>query len=123
MSEETKKEWKVGDELAVCRGREYQIHAITKISRTGRLTLGDDLYVLNPNLTVRGLDTWSIVNHSAYEVTDKIRADIAREKKLKVVYRIFRDVSPSCFENDELDQIVVLCKNALERQQETCSQK
>jgi hypothetical protein len=35
MSEQ-KKEWKVGDELAIHRDNQYEIYKIRKISKTGR---------------------------------------------------------------------------------------
>jgi len=120
MSEQ-KKEWKVGDELAVCRDGEYEIYKIKKISKTGRMTLGTDradYYVVNPDLTIRGLDMWSRVERDAYIVTDDIRKQVTRRDKIHKVSRIFR-TEPACiFTDEELDQILALHDKALGRVKE-----
>jgi hypothetical protein len=123
MIEETKKEWKVGDELAVCIDTEYEIHKITKISKTGRMTLGNDRYIADSNLVLRGLGSWSRVHHKAHEVTDEIRAEASRSKKISKVSLIFRTKPASMFNDDELDQIITAYNNALGRQILECSQK
>lgn len=117
MSEQ-KKEWKVGDELAVCRDGEYEIYKIKKISKTGRMALGTDradYYVVNSDLTIRGLDMWSRVERDAYIVTDDIRKKVERQDKVFHVSRIFRASPASIFTNEELDQIIALCTKARER--------
>ena len=117
MSEQ-KKEWKVGDELAICHGRRYRIYEITKISKTGRITLGNDAYVLNPDLRVRGLENWSHIHSSAYPVTDEIRQETARAKKIQTVISLFRDVMPvHGFTDEELDQIIAIKGAAKQREE------
>jgi hypothetical protein len=118
MMSEQKKEWKVGDELAICRDGEYEIYKIKKISKTGRMTLGTgraDYYVVNPDLTIRGLDMWSRVERDAYIVTDDIRKKVERQDKVFHLSRIFRSTPTSIFTNEELDQIIALYIKAKER--------
>ena len=111
MMSEQKKEWKVGDELAIPRDNQYEIYKIRKISKTGRLTIGSehtDYYVVNPDLTIRGLDMWSRIHHHAYVITDDIRKKVERQDKVFHVSRIFRTEPASIFTNEELDQILAL---------------
>jgi hypothetical protein len=118
MMSEQKKEWKVGDELAVCRDGEYEIYKIKKISKTGRMTLGTDradYYVVNPDLTIRGLDMWSRVERDAYVITDDIRKNVERQDKVFHVSHIFRTQSASIFTTEELDQILALYTKAKAR--------
>ena len=119
MSEQ-KKEWKVGDELAVHYGGRkgnYSIYEITKITKTGRITLGKDAYVLEPDLRIRGLSTWNYIHPSAYPVTDKIRQEIARNGKEVKVIRIFKDLHPSILTDEELDQIIAINEAANQREE------
>jgi hypothetical protein len=120
MMSEQKKEWKVGDELAIHhggRGGNYTIHKITKISKTGRITLGDDLYILNSNLRIRGLDAWSQTHSSAYPVTDTIRHGMERCRKETKVARIRRDLHQSLLTDEELDQIIAINQAANQREE------
>lgn len=68
----------VGDELALhsSYGRTYSIYTVTRISPSGRITLGDGRLVLDPDLRVRGRGTWSNTAHSAERVTPEIRNSI-----------------------------------------------
>ena len=48
---------KVGDELAfVWRAGRIEIHAVEKVSKTGRITVNQ--FVLNPDLSIRGPFSW-----------------------------------------------------------------
>ena len=118
MSEQ-KKEWKVGDELAICRGRggNYSIYEITKISKTGRITLGNDCYVLNPDLSIRGLGTWSQTHSSAYPVTDELRQEMARCDKRRIIAEVFRNLSQSILTDEEVDQIIAINQAANQREE------
>jgi hypothetical protein len=119
MMSEQKKEWKVGDELAVHYGGRkgnYRILKITKISKTGRITLGNNYHVLNPDLRIRGLATWSQTHSSAYPVTDEIRQDIARCDKRRIIAEVFRNLSQSILTDEEVDQIIAINEAANQRE-------
>jgi hypothetical protein len=120
MMPEQKKEWKVGDELAIHYGGRkgnYRILKITKISKTGRITLGNDHYVLNPDLRIRGLDAWSQTHSSAYPVTDKIRQEMARCDKARIIAGVFRNLSQSILTDEEMDQIITINEAANRREE------
>ena len=74
--------YKVGDELAIrgggwSTGSEWNIYKITKISPTGRITLGDSRYILEPSLRIRGRSSYS-GPYEAEEVTDEIRESVLK---------------------------------------------
>jgi hypothetical protein len=120
MMSEQKKEWKVGDELAIHHGgryKKYSILKITKISKTGRITLGNDCYVLDPDLKIRGLGTWSHTHPSAYPVTDELLQENARGISEAKVARIFRQLHQSLLTDEELDQIIAINQAANQREE------
>jgi hypothetical protein len=82
----TESKYKVGDELAVHTsgwGSYWSIFKITKISPTGRITLGNGNYILDPNLRVRSRSRFG--PYSAQEVTKEIRDSI---RKSNLLYEI-----------------------------------
>lgn len=80
---------KVGDELALRTryGRSYAIHTVSKVTPSGRITLGDGLYVLNPDLSIRGYDSWSPIDRFATRVTDAIRHRARMDTALTAIKR------------------------------------
>jgi hypothetical protein len=85
MSKE--KTYKVGDELAFmigyCSGT-YEIHKITKISPTGRITCGR--FTLDPDLNVRGRSFYG-GPYRGQEVTDDIRVNVMRRLCIEFLSR------------------------------------
>ena len=76
---------KVGDELAfVWRAGRIEIHAVEKISKTGRITV--DQFVLNPDLSIRGPFSWT--RPRVYLPTEEYREQAAHQlaiRKLQAV--------------------------------------
>jgi len=87
IKEEPKHSFKVGDKLAFrCGGISsfWEVHAITKITPSGRIVCGR--FTLNPDLTVRGRGGY----HGPYRgepVTEDIRKDMLRAKNLQALNR------------------------------------
>jgi hypothetical protein len=84
MSEETK--WKVGDKLAFgcgSSGKDWVIHEITKITKTGRMKCGP--YELNPDLSVRGQGSGFYRVHRAHPITKEIRDSVIMRKCIRKI--------------------------------------
>jgi len=117
MMSEQKKEWNVGDELAIHYGGRKGNYRILKITKTGRITLGNNYHVLNLDLRIRGLATWSQTHSSAYPVTDEIRQDITRCDKRRILAEVFRNLSQSILTDEEVDQIIAIYEAANQREE------
>jgi hypothetical protein len=119
MMSEQKKEWKVGDELAIHHGLrdgDYTIYEITKITKGGRITLGKGAYVLNPDLSIRGLGTWSRTHSTAYPVSADVLRELARFNKEGKVAGVFRNLHQSLLTDEELDRIIAINEAANQRE-------
>ena len=89
---ETATKYKVGDELAFNCGshtRYWRIEKITKITPSGRMTVGE--FSVNPDLTVRGRSGSRSSPYAAEPVTNEIREEIKdteeRSRNYSVVTR------------------------------------
>lgn len=114
-------DYKVGDQLALRGGRfggiTWSIYDITSVSPTGRLTLADGAFVLNPDLSVRGV----VGYHGPFRaepVTDKVRSAIALQDARRR-YRILRDeIQPGSLSLDEANALSELLCEVLLRQRQ-----
>ena len=105
----TESKYKVGDELEIQNngwGRTWSIFKITKISPTGRITLGNGSYILDASLKVRGRNSYS-GPYRAHEITKEIRDAVRKDDLL---YAIKNNNDFTKLSLRQLEAIVVIIK-------------
>ena len=76
----------VGDEIGFRRGRRWNVFKVEKITDSGRINVGH--YVLNPDLSVRGVNGWS-GPYQGVLLTDELRKEISEDQEYEaILYKI-----------------------------------
>jgi len=110
MNDETTPVVKVGDKLAFREGFAgmVRLYKVTKITPSGRIVCGR--YTLNPNLTIRGIQSRHTYTWKGEIVTDKILAEVRRQDNL----RYLEDVKWKALTDEQLEKVVAVLPEVTE---------
>lgn len=102
---------KVGDELAgKHRFGGWKTYTVDRITPSGRVVCGD--LALDPNLRVRGRDTWSNLPYCLQRMTPQIKEKIKRQQLVETCLKLINSTQFSSLETSKLQTLVKLLTEA-----------